>query len=55
MGHWRSLEIETAPFDRLHDLLLVELLKHKNIYKTAAAKCSSAINKYHAAKELPLN
>ena len=26
----------------------------KNIYKTAAAKCSSAVNKYHAAKELEL-
>ena len=26
----------------------------KNIYKTATAKCSSAVNKYHAAKELEL-
>jgi len=26
----------------------------KNIYKTAAAKCSSAVNKYHAAIELEL-
>ena len=33
---------------------ITKLEYDKNIYKTAAAKCSSAVNKYHAAKELEL-